>query len=156
MVAGGSSTSGVLLSAGMVPTSATSTEAMSGSLLLQSPVKGTPPRRVHVQVHRTSLEHFCVLYPEKSISLCKPLGFVNLKNCTVAAVPVRNGKALQVTQANCDAQGLLFVVDKTADFKRWLDALQRQEHGQQQERRRRNLGSVSLPMVEEELDGDEQ
>lgn len=91
-------------------------ETMSGNMTLVS-MNGRR-QGVHVKVYRTSLEHFCVLYPQKKI--CRPMGVLNLKNTRVERLDV---DGITVRQLGFDTpMALSFVPDARCDVDDWIVA----------------------------------
>lgn len=89
-------------------------ETMSGNMTLVS-MNGRR-QGVHVKVYHTSLEHFCVLYPQKKI--CRPLGVLNLKNTRIERL---DDNAFTVRQLGFDTpMALTFVPDSRCDLDDWI------------------------------------
>lgn len=92
-------------------------ETMSGNMTLES-MNGRR-QGVHVKVYRTSLEHFCVLYPQKKI--CRPLGVLNLKNTTVERLEDDRQQGFTVRQLGFDTpMALTFIADSRCDINSWI------------------------------------
>lgn len=90
-------------------------EVKSGNVTLVS-MNGRK-ESVHVKVYNTSLEHFCVLYPQKKI--CKPLGVLNLKNTKLERLD--NNDSFIVRQLGFDTPlSLTFVVENCRDLESWI------------------------------------
>lgn len=112
--------------------------------------------RVVLKVYRTSLEHFAVIYPDKAV--CKPFGFINLKNCRVQLLR-NNTRVMQIVQKSCDGGVLTFRADTPVDAKMWLDCLRLPFTGSStspssSKKRMDDVLNVSLPILLEE--GDEE
>jgi len=137
-------------------------ELRSGSVTL---VNGGGRRlRVLLKVYRTSLEHFAVLYPDKLVTCCKPMGFVNLKNCAVGGWR----RTIQITQRGCDGDVLTFECADAKDNKMWLDVMENAStnsnsknylesvqlsspnHPNHKQRRMNICTNLNLPIVQEE------
>lgn len=74
---------------------------------------------VHVKVYHTSLEHFCVLYPQKKI--CRPLGVLNLKNTRVERLDDPDIPGFTVRQLGYDTpMTLTFVSESRCDLEDWI------------------------------------
>lgn len=92
-------------------------EIKSGNLTLVS-MNGRR-QGVHVKVYNTSLEHFCVLYPQKKI--CRPLGVLNLKNTRIERLEEGQENAFTVRQLGFDTpMALTFVMDGNRDLDSWI------------------------------------
>lgn len=111
-------------------------EVKSGNLTLVS-MDGRK-QGVHVKVYNTSLEHFCVLYPQKKI--CKALGVLNLKNTRVERLEDGKQNAFTVRQQGFDTpMALTFVVENLRELDSWILAYTN-----------RSSPTFSLPIVEED------
>jgi len=100
--------------------------------------------RVVVKVYRTTLEHFAVVYPDKVV--CKPIGFINLKNCSVGCL-MNSSRTVQIVQKSCDGGLLTFRAESPSEAKKWMEAFQNNKMN------RKSLDdalNVSLPILEEE------
>lgn len=93
-------------------------ETKSGNMTLVS-MNGRH-QGVHVKVYHTSVEHFCVLYPQKKI--CRPLGVLNLKNTRIERLD-DNSSGFTVRQLGYDTpMALTFVSESRCDLEDWIVA----------------------------------
>lgn len=109
-------------------------EVKSGNLILVS----MDGRRqfVNVKMYNTSLEHFCVIYPQKKI--CKPIGVLNLKNTTVEKT---SNNMFTIRQTGFDTpMALSFIVETQKELEPWILAFTN----------RSSPSFSSLPIVEED------
>lgn len=95
-------------------------ELRSGSVTLIGGAGSPHNLRVILKVYRTSLEHFAVLYPDKLMTCCKPIGFINLKNCNVGCWR----RTLQIAQRSCDGGVLTFDCADVKETKQWLEVME--------------------------------
>lgn len=113
------------------------TENMAGCMTLLGP-NGGHRQAVQVKVYRTSIEHFCVIYPQKKIS--RPIGVLNLRNTTIERI---GDEGFLVRQKGCDSPiALTFLLDNPKDIDYWILAFT--------PRSSPLLHQSSLPIVEEE------
>lgn len=118
--------------------SVNSTETKSGSVTLL--VSKERQQRVTVIVHKTTLEHFAVLYPQKKI--CRPLGVLNLKNARVQRL-VGKQTGFQVHHSGFDSPMWLSFLCEPKELNSWMEAF---ENTPTKTLRHQS----SLPIVEEE------
>ncbi|GAB6020342.1 hypothetical protein CHUAL_003054 [Chamberlinius hualienensis] len=116
----GGSVVGVDSRAGYATTGSGCIELRSGSVTLIGSAGSSHNLRVILKVYRTSLEHFAVLYPDKLMTCCKPIGFINLKNCNVGCWR----RTLQIAQRSCDGGVLTFDCGDVKETKMWLEVME--------------------------------
>uniref|UniRef100_T1J1R1 PH domain-containing protein n=1 Tax=Strigamia maritima TaxID=126957 RepID=T1J1R1_STRMM len=117
-------------------------EIMWGRLVVMGKAGvGCGEQRVIVKVYRTSLEHFAIVYPDKSVA--NPCGCLNLKNSRVE--PVDNCDcSFRVVHKSCDVPAIQFRAESEEKRNVWLSAMYSEVT------RTNSHGSISLPVVVEE------
>lgn len=115
------------------------TENMGGCMTLLGPAGALHGRQsVQVQVYRTSVEHFAVIYPQKKVS--RPLGVLNLRNTTIERL---GDEGFLVRQKGCDSPVVLtFLLENPKDIDYWILAFTARSSPL--------MHQSSLPIVEEE------
>ena len=90
------------------------TENVSGNMKLVSPDGQKQPCQVNV--YRTSVEHFAVIYPESNST--RPLGVLNLRNTQIERI---GDDGFQIRQRGCDTPvALTFFLENTKDIDFWI------------------------------------
>ena len=90
------------------------TENVSGKMKLVSP--DGQKQSCQVNVYRTSVEHFAVIYPENNTT--RPLGVLNLRNTTIERL---GDDSFLIRQKGCDTPvALTFILENSEDIDYWI------------------------------------